>query len=138
MGLLKRLLKRLFWTPRKLWTPRKPKMAIIDDRAIVRRAIYDRFSDRYDIMEFTRIPEYLEELDAFDVLIVGGEGIGNPHFDHGAKFLRCYIPLHIDKKFIHYTDFCNYENATELRRLNCVILDKCASPDELERAVTVK
>lgn len=138
MGLLKRLLKRLFWTPRKLWAPRKPKMAIIDDASFVRRAIYDRFHDRYDITEFTRIPDFLDELDAFDVLVVDGDGIGNSHFDCGATFLKCYIPVHSEKRFVHYTGLCIYQNKQELKRLGCSVVSKGANPDELERAVTGK
>lgn len=131
---MKDIIKRIC----SIFKKRRPTLAVIDDAGFIRRGIMNDFSAEYDVTEFARIPNDLDELNGFDVLIVDGDGIGNPSFSHGADFLCYYIPLHPEKKYIHYSGLIDRENGNRLTVLGCKCVSKGCNPTDLISAVTGK
>ena len=122
--------KALFSKP-----PRKPKLAVIDDMGFVHRGIENLFEPSYDVTCFYRIPDNLDELKPFDVLIVDGSGIGNGSIENGVGFLWAFVPLHREKRYIHYTGLCTSESRAMLTSLGVKIVIKGSRPEELVNAV---
>ena len=133
-----RKLCSLFKKRRPTFTKRRPTLAVIDDKGFIRRGIVKDFSAEYDVTEFSRIPNDLDELNGFDVLIVDGSGIGNLEYRNGADFLCYYIPLHPEKRYVHFSGFITEENGNRLTVLGCKCVTKGCNPKYLISAVTGK
>ena len=131
-----RKLCSLFKKRRPTFTKRRPTLAVIDDQGCIRRGIVEDFSAEYDVTEFSRIPNDLDELNGFDVLIVDGSGIGNLEYRNGVDFLCYYIPLHPEKRYVHYSGFITQGNGNRLTVLGCKCVTKGARHNELITAVT--
>lgn len=129
---MKDIIKRIC----SIFKKRRPTLAVIDDTGFIRRGIVEDFSKLYDVTEFARIPNDLDELNGFDVLIVDGDGIGNPSFSHGADFLCYYIPLHPEKRYVHYSGLITGETHNRLTVLGCKCVEKGCRTTELMTAVT--
>ena len=119
-------------------TPRVPKLAVIDDSGMIQNVVLRNFASSHEVKAYWRLPEDLTELDQFDVLIVDGDGIGNQQFAHGVDFLVEYAPKHPDKRFVHFTGWCDGRNKEKLKTIGIAVVSKGGRPNELVDAVNGK
>lgn len=117
---------------------RVPKLAVIDDSGMIQTVVLKNFASSHEVKPYWMIPEDLTELDQFDVLIVDGDGIGNQRFAHGVDFLVEYAPKHPDKRFVHFTGWCDGQNKEKLKAMGIKVVNKGGWPSELIEAVNGK
>ena len=123
--------KALFSKP-----PRKPKLAVIDDSGMIQRVVERNFESSHEVTCFYRIPDNLDELKPFDVLIVDNDGIGNGKFMNGMDFLRKYVPFLLEeKRIVHFTGLCEFKDRMWLKSVGVAVVNKGSRPDELINAV---
>lgn len=118
--------------------PQVPKLAVIDDSGMIQTVVLRNFASSHEVKTYWRIPEDLTELDQFDVLIVDGDGIGNKRFAFGVDFLVEYAPKHPDKRFVHFTGWCDGWNKEKLKTIGIAVVSKGGSHNELVDAVNGK
>ena len=117
---------------------RKPTLAVIDDCWMIQQAVRNAVGDVYTVTSLTVIPDDLSMLDAFDVLVVDGSGIGNRTYQNGVDFLLAYAPSHSDKRFVHFTGYCERQNMNSLLKLGIPVVSKGVRPGEILEALVQK
>lgn len=116
--------------------PRKPKLAVIDDSGMIQRVVERNFESSHEVTCFYRIPNNLDELKPFDVLVVDNDGIGNGKFVNGMDFLRKYVPFLLEeKRIVHFTGLCEFKDKMWLKSVGVAVVDKGGRPEELVNAV---
>lgn len=119
-----------------LFRRKKPTLAVIDDCWMVQSAVRNAVGDVYTMTAFTLIPDDLSVLDAFDALVVDGSGIGNQTYPTGVDFLIAYAPRHPEKRFVHFTGYCERKNRDSLAKLGIPVVTKGGRPGEIFEALT--
>lgn len=114
---------------------RKPTLAVIDDCWMIQSAVRNAVGDVYKVTAFTLIPDDLSVLDAFDALVVDGSGIGNRTYPTGVDFLLAYAPRHPEKRFVHFTGYCDWQNRDSLAKLGIPVVDKGGRSGEILEAL---
>lgn len=117
---------------------RRPTLAVIDDCWMIQSAVRNAVSDVYDVTAMTVIPDELSELDAFDALVVDGSGIGNRTYPTGVDFLFAYAPRHPEKRFVHFTGYCERQNRDSLAKLGIQVVTKGGRSGEILEALVKK
>lgn len=114
---------------------RKPTLAVIDDFLMVQSAIRNAVGDVYTVTALTVIPDDLSVLDAFDALVVDRSGIGNRTYKNGVDFLIDYAPHHPEKRFVHFTGYCEWQDRDNLAKIGIPVVERS---DEILEALVKK
>lgn len=109
----------------------RPMLAVIDDCWMIQSSVRNAVSDIYDVTALTVIPDDLSVLDAFDALVVDGSGIGNRTYPTGVDFLLAYAPSHPEKRFVHFTGYCERHNLDRLAKLGIPVVMKGGQSGEI-------
>ena len=117
---------------------RRPTLAVIDDCWMIQSAVRNAVSDVYAVTALTVIPDDLSVLDAFDALVVDGSGIGNLTYSTGVDFLLDYAPRHPEKRFVHFTGYCERQNWDSLEKLGIPVVTKGGRSGEILEALVQK